>query len=1285
MVMIHEELFEGMPEGEGVHRWVHENMAAFLAGGVSARERAFFEAHVHECAACFEAFSEARTADLEVMRLMGGRAGLAGGAGLEERVVKGFREQTMKRHSAVRWAGMGVAAAVGLAATGVLANRLVRQDRLNNAVTEALAGEVPGMPGWVRGETEAGIAGEGRGVMQTEATHASESDGLFPGTRVKKEVGFNFTNASADTVLDYLASAGGYRVIRPPGGLHGIRPLTIMSRGPVTPAEGVMALNAALQASGYSAGMTDDNTIVVSEASTYNRAEAPVHTGNDPSTVANTDEVITQVIPVKSVDAVRLRNELLPGLSPSADSAADAASNSIIVTDKSKNVRKVMEAVADAEKRSGSAGTTATAQTDAFNVRRGSTTALGTADDATIRRRNETTYSFGQDFQAQRGGQVAGVEELAKGLPGNAFGTSAGSVAGVSSLPDTNAPDFQRGLASQGGDQSGQRQQGGQGQQGAAASPTAAEPAQTGGMIANGSIRDKKAIIAAGGINGAAAVTRGLSTDVGPLLDQNADLGRASVKANYGVRLKADAQQANNELYGKNTYAQENLQRAQLSDSTVPIVSGDAVRWRNTAVAQADLPMTPPSPATRPASADGGTGVADATAAERKVIRNGTVEFEVRSFDDAAGTIEAVVKEEGGFVSSTSSDRLANGKIRGSVVVRVPPEHLDRMLLKIRGIGELKNQQIAASDVTKQYTDIESELRALRAMEGRLIDLIKNGKGEVKDLVEAEKQLGEYRVRIEKLEGEIRYYNNLVGMATLTITAYEKDIQKAAAATEQETGTIDVQTEEIEAQYAAARKIVEEAKGRVVDSGVRKGENDQTTAFLIADVPADKAEGVMAGLRSLGTVTRFERARKQTTSGGTDGTTSPGLAVEQKDSRVTLSLSNLASVPPRETMSVSVATADVGAAYQAVLATVRDAGAAGGGAGPTTRPAGVMSAVGRVASSQLTGNRAEDMVGSIQAEVRAEQVEKVLSVLRGQGVVMSSTVSQSASGATTGAKEGMSIMIVSAATVPPRETMNLNVAAGDVGVAYEAVLSAMREGGAGNAAGRVVNSQLSGKAAEEMTGTIQAEVKTEALAKVLGVLREQGAVLAQAVTQNSNGAATTTKEGLSITVISAATIAPRRTTTLGVEVGDVTRGLERIRAALPAGAKMLEDVAGKEGNGRTNGRITVDVPVGDAMKVLSAVRDLGGEERVNSVQMNPDSPDTKYAKERISVTLSSRATILSEDKGVWVTVRAAMGSALAALSWSLYLVLTGLLFLLPWAVVLWGLRKVWRRRRVAEA
>jgi hypothetical protein len=671
----------------------------------------------------------------------------------------------------------------------------------------------------------------------------------------------------------------------------------------------------------------------------------------------------------------------------------------------------------------------------------------------------------------------------------------------------------------------------------------------------------------------------------------------------------------------------------------------------------------------------------DTAVAERKVIRNGTVEFEVRSFDDAYNVIASVTHEEGGFVSSTSSDRLTNGKIRGSVVVRVPPEHLDRLLLKLRGIGDLKNQQISASDVTKQYTDTESELRGLRAMESRMIDLIKNGKGEVKDLVEAEKQLGEYRVRIEKLEGEIRYYNNLVAMATLTITAYEKDIQKAAAAVEQETGTIDVQTEEIEARFADARKIIDEAKGRVIDSNARKGDNDQATAYLVAEVPADKADGVMASLRSLGTVVRFERSRKQTVTGGSDGAAA-GLAVEQKESRISLTLSNLASVPPRETRSVNLAANDVGAAYQAILALVRDSG------GATTRPAagpGVMSAVGRVATSQLTGNRPEDMTANIQAEVRAEAVDKVIGALRAQGVIVATTVSQSANGSATSAKEGFSIQIVSAATVPPRDTMVVRVAAADVAAVHEAVLAAMREGEAAPTAGRVTNSQLTGRTPAEMNSAIQAEVRVEALPRILMLLREQGAILSQTVTHNASGVGTDTKEGLSLTVVSAATLPPRRVTTLGVEVSDVTRGMERIRGALPANARILEDLAGRESNGRTNGRITVDVPIADVMRVLTAVRDLNGEERVNSVQTNPDTPDTRYATERISVTLSSRGGIVEPDKGVGTTVRAALSSALAALSWSLYLVLTGVLFLLPWGLVLWVIRRVWRRRRVAAA
>ena len=121
-------------------------------------------------------------------------------------------------------------------------------------------------------------------------------------------------------------------------------------------------------------------------------------------------------------------------------------------------------------------------------------------------------------------------------------------------------------------------------------------------------------------------------------------------------------------------------------------------------------------------------------------------------------------------MATVSSDKLPNGKVKGSIAVRVPPEHLDSLVLDLRKelgkAGELKGQRIGSQDITKQYTDLESRLRAARTMETRLLQIIKEGKGEIKQLLEAEKELGVWRTRIEECEGELRYYGNLVSLST---------------------------------------------------------------------------------------------------------------------------------------------------------------------------------------------------------------------------------------------------------------------------------------------------------------------------------------------------------------------------------------------------------------------------------------------------------------------------------------------------------------------------------------
>ena len=200
-------------------------------------------------------------------------------------------------------------------------------------------------------------------------------------------------------------------------------------------------------------------------------------------------------------------------------------------------------------------------------------------------------------------------------------------------------------------------------------------------------------------------------------------------------------------------------------------------------------------------------------ASARKVIRNGSMQFEVDRFDDALMRITRLVVEQGGFVATTDSDKLPNGHVKGTITLRVPPEHMDSLVLTLRGIGDLKSQKIGAEDVTKHYTDLESELRAARAMQDRLLDIIKTGKGQIKDLLEAEKQLGVWREKIEQIEGEKRYLDNQIALSTLVVELYERDIQTPSFASETELVNMSLETEKVDDAYEKARSAIEIGQG----------------------------------------------------------------------------------------------------------------------------------------------------------------------------------------------------------------------------------------------------------------------------------------------------------------------------------------------------------------------------------------------------------------------------------------------------------------------------------------
>ena len=121
---------------------------------------------------------------------------------------------------------------------------------------------------------------------------------------------------------------------------------------------------------------------------------------------------------------------------------------------------------------------------------------------------------------------------------------------------------------------------------------------------------------------------------------------------------------------------------------------------------------------------------------------------------------------------------------------------------------------------------------------------------------------------------------------------------------------MNMETEEVETQYQAARKILSDAKGRIIESQLTNSDGEHVAAHIVADVPPEQADFVSNQLKGLGKVISFGRDRKQVTSGGT-GVPAPDVHVEEKDARVTVDLLNLANLNPRETTVLRIAVPDV--------------------------------------------------------------------------------------------------------------------------------------------------------------------------------------------------------------------------------------------------------------------------------------------------------------------------------------------------------------------------------------
>lgn len=269
------------------------------------------------------------------------------------------------------------------------------------------------------------------GQPQTLSAASAETAAYTPpvgaSTNASGELYINFHNAPIDEVLNYLSDAAGF-IIELDTPVRGT--VDIWSTHPVSKDEAVQLLNSVLNKNGY--GVIRNGRILRVMAYSDAVHSAPVEVSDDPKAVPEDAEIVTQIIPIKNVQARQLVTDLSPLTPSTATILANDAGNSIVVTDTQENIHHLLEIIKDID-------------TSAEDITEVQVFALKYHDPVEVANLLNSVFSDqsnGQGNNAQTpirfGGGFGGFRRLfgGGGGPGGFGGGGAGGNAGGSSSTD---------------------------------------------------------------------------------------------------------------------------------------------------------------------------------------------------------------------------------------------------------------------------------------------------------------------------------------------------------------------------------------------------------------------------------------------------------------------------------------------------------------------------------------------------------------------------------------------------------------------------------------------------------------------------------------------------------------------------------------------------------------------------------------------------------------------------------------------------------------------------------
>ena len=156
------------------------------------------------------------------------------------------------------------------------------------------------------------------------------------------------------------------------------------------------------------------------------------------------------------------------------------------------------------------------------------------------------------------------------------------------------------------------------------------------------------------------------------------------------------------------------------------------------------------------------------------VIRTMNLTMITKEFDPARTRIEAIVRQSQGYIDRLTVHADTGAARSLSATLRLHAEQADSVLKELRTLGRLTQETQNSSDVTSQYVDLSARLSNARNSEQRLLNLLRDRAGDLKDVVAMEREISSVRESIERMEAQQKDLNNKIQFVTIQLELSEE-------------------------------------------------------------------------------------------------------------------------------------------------------------------------------------------------------------------------------------------------------------------------------------------------------------------------------------------------------------------------------------------------------------------------------------------------------------------------------------------------------------------------------